>query len=217
MDSFLEFKRNLIATIKDEDGAQAFRELLQPLIPDNRKEIAALIDIVKTQNVKIQTLETEVERLKQHSLNKTILISGLVEDPEKTTEAIVTKLCKDSLGVNLHPVDIDGIYRMTRRRNNQETADPIPPVIQLTLTTTRKKIEIMKNKKKLKGVEERRIYINERLTQRQSEIFAWARSEVKAKQVNAAWTREGTVFIKKTSTATPEIVKEKPIKSKNIE
>lgn len=203
--SFNEFKRNLIDTLKDEEGAAAFRDLLQPIIPDNTKEIAALLDLVKTQKTKIDILENEVEILKQQSLHKSLLISGVNEETNKSTEEVVAKLCRE-IGVNLHPIDCDGAFRIYRRDKNNTVDNPnkTPPMIQINLTTNRKKTEIMQNKKKLKNLQGQPIYINEKLTPKQGEIFAWTRRMVKTGKLNSTWSRDGKVFVKRKAEGRPE-------------
>jgi hypothetical protein len=53
------------------------------------------------------------------------------------------KLCNDQLKVHLHPFDLDFVTRLKKRDNKQH------PDVMLTLTTQKKKEEILKAKKKL--------------------------------------------------------------------
>jgi len=212
MSSFNEFKANMIGTIKDEEGAKAFRELMKPLITENAEQISKLVSIVKSQKAKIDYLETEVEFLKQQAVNKTMIITGVKVEENLSTLDIALKLFREKLGVSLQPADCDGIFRLANKKND---VDDAPPAIQLTLTTNRKKVEIMQNKKKLKDYAGERIYINEKLTQRQNATFAWARKMVKDKKLHAVWTREGKIFVKKKSDGRPELVTKIPAADDN--
>ena len=78
----------------------------------------------------------------------------------------------------------------------------------MTLTTTKKKVEIMREKKKLRQLDHQ-MYINEHLTPTQAEIFAHARSMVKKKQLTATWTRDGRVFVKVRDRDQPKLIKTK--------
>ncbi len=194
--SLVDFKRNLIASIRDPEGAEAFRDMLQPIIPDNTNEIRELLGLVKKQRTQIASLEEEVEYLKQQATNKSIIITGVREIEDKSTEDIAIKLCKEVLGVNLHPHDCDGIFRLGQNKNKATGRSKAPATIQINLTTNRKKTEIMMNKKKLKNLEGEKIFINEMLTKRQNEIFYWARNQVREKKIAATWSRDGKIYIK---------------------
>ncbi len=152
------------------------------------------------QKKQITTLEREVETLKQESRNKTIVINGLKEDKEKDPSDQIMTLCKDKLNVNLHPHDIDTSFIVPSRK------DPRQKSIYITLTTGRKKVEIMKVKKNLRNIPGERIYINEHLTLKQGEIFAKARELVRKKKITAAWTRDGKVFIKTEERGQPKLI-----------
>jgi hypothetical protein len=110
------------------------------------------------------------------------------------------KLCNDQLKVHLHPFDLDFVTRLKKRDNKQH------PDVMLTLTTQKKKEEILKAKKKIKDLD-KQIYINEQLTIKQGEIFANARSLVKKNQLKASWTWRGRVFVKQHDDAAPILVK----------
>ncbi len=62
-------------------------------------------------------------------------------------------------------------------------------------------------KNKLKDIDGDKIYINEKLTPIQNEIFAWARKQVKNQKLTAAWTRDGKIYIKRKADGKPELVK----------
>ena len=90
-----------------------------------------------------------------------------------------------------------------RKNNAKQNGD-----ILLTLTTYKKKLEIVRAKKKLKDLNEQ-IYINESLTQKQGELFAAARSLVKKKSLKAAWTRDGKVYVRQKEDSPPVFIAKK--------
>jgi len=191
-----QFKRAFISTMRDEEGKAAFTDIIQPLVEEN---IGKLNKIIENQQTKIETLETELELLKMKDRNKTLIISGINDDNNTTPEDQVIQLCRDKLKINLHPMDIDDVFKLKQKRGKTS------PII-VTFTTKRKKIEIMKTKKNLRNYAKEQIYINESLTPNKAVLFANARTLVKNKAITSAWTRDGHVFIKKTPTDTPCLV-----------
>ena len=205
--NFETFRRFFIDTMKDSEGSEVFRTVmmpaLKPLIAENTAHIATLVTTIKKQEEKIDGLENEIETLKQHARKKTLMISGLNSTQDQSVEQDVMKLCKDKLQINLHPIDVDSIVRLTRKNNAKQNGD-----ILLTLTTYKKKLEIVRAKKKLKDLNEQ-IYINESLTQKQGELFAAARSLVKKKSLKAAWTRDGKVYVRQKEDSPPVFIAKK--------
>ena len=193
-----QFKGFFINTLKDPEGADAMRLVMKPLIEENTQNIANLIKIVKSQQDQIVTLTCEIDELKQQARNKILVISGVHEQQNENTETTVIELCK-AIKVNLHPVDIDGVIRVGEETENK------PRLIMLTVTTQKKKIQIMKEKKNLKKLD-RQIYINESLTVKQSELFADSRKAFREKKIHATWTRDGRVYVKVKEQDNPKFI-----------
>ncbi len=132
------FKAFFIETMKDEAGAEAMRSVMKPLVEANATNIDKLITLCSKQHQQIQKLEQEVDELQQQARNKTLMISGLAEDID--AEKAVIDICK-KISVNLHPEHIDSVMRVGKKDDNR------PRNIMLTVTTHRKKIPILKEKK----------------------------------------------------------------------
>ena len=177
--------------LKDEETTKQMKEILGPQISENTANIAGLIKVIKNQNDKIEKLESEVEYLKQQTRKKSLIVSGLDLQKDDDLEQSLMKLCKEKLKINLHPMDVDSVSKLRKRTGNNDRK----PDILLTLTTHKKKIEIMREKKKLKQLDSV-VYINEHLTPSQGEIFAEARARLKKKTLCATWTRDGLTFVK---------------------
>ncbi len=159
MDKFLSnFKQIFINTMREPEAQDALREVMKPLSEANTENIAKLTDIVEVQKNEIKTLKMEIEELRIREKQKSLIISGMKKDDTKSVTDQVISLCKDNMQVNLHPDDIDDIFR---GKTNTKTKDT--PII-IKLTTQRKKVEIMKSKKALKNLPDSKIFINECLT-----------------------------------------------------
>ena len=144
------------------------------------------MNTVKKQQQMSDVLENGVEIMKQLK-RKTLIITGLKVNENEDTEQAAMRLMKDKLKVNLHPMDIHSLYSAKKK-----TADSTPDVV-ITLTTTSKKIEVMRSKKNLRHHDDK-IYINEQLTQRQGELYASTRSLAKRTLIHTTWTRDGEVL-----------------------
>lgn len=192
-----QFKAAFLATMRDDEGKAVFINIIQPVVEDNMGKLAK---IITQQQTKIDSLEKEIDVLMMKDRVKTLVITGIKEDKDKSPAEQVIQLCKEKLQFHIHPVDIDDIYRIKQRTPTK------PPTIILTLTTKRKKVELMKVKKGLKNSTGEQIYINESLTPKKSELFARARSLVKEKKMFNAWTRDGHIYMKKNSADNPRLI-----------
>ena len=145
---FSTFRRYFIDLTADEEAATGFAKMMlpaiEPLIKQNSQHIKTLVNTVKKQQQTIDALENEVEIMKQQLKRKTLIITGLKVNENEDTEQAAMRLMKDKLKVNLHPMDIDSLYSARKKM-----ADSTPDVV-ITLTTTRKKIEVMRSKKNLR-------------------------------------------------------------------
>ncbi len=190
--------------MNDVEGKAALhvRECMKPLVEENTVNIAKLTEVVTKQKIQITNLERELEALKQEARNKTIVIDGLKQTDDKTPSDQIMQLCKDKLQVNLHPHDIDRVFSVPTKK------DPRKKLYYVTLTTYRKKEEIMMVKKNLKQNDEK-IFINENLTPKQGVTFFMARKLVKEKKLVATWTRDGKVYVKKDENSQSKIIVDK--------
>ena len=90
------FRQFLVRSMTDEEGKKAYTEIMKLLISENTQNIASLITVVKKQQEKIDTLESEVEFLKQHTRRKSLIVSGLKCENDESPEQSVMRLCKDN-------------------------------------------------------------------------------------------------------------------------
>ena len=77
-----QFSTFLISALTNDEGAAAFRKALKPLIDEQTTQtqqvLKALTEKVESQEERIQNMECEVDLLKQHGRNKTLVITGIV-------------------------------------------------------------------------------------------------------------------------------------------
>lgn len=103
----------------------------------------------KKLQIKVENLEKKVEYLERDRKTNNIIIHGLKEDENSTFELIrnVKECFLQELEINLDDWEVNKIYRIG---NTIKKGKPRPTL--LSLVSGWKKNEIMRNKKKLKGI-----------------------------------------------------------------
>lgn len=93
-------------------------------------------------------LREEIEQLKNEMKVKNIVITGVPESngSEENLEGIVREIVEKQVGVELRTEDVDGVNRLGRIKSNGR----MRPVL-LKVSNKRKKTEIMRNRKNLRG------------------------------------------------------------------
>lgn len=121
-----------------------------------------LEDIDKRYNQEMETVKAElasqkkiIEKLDSQLRKKNIIIVGMEVVNERNLENMVIKLVTSKLQIDLDESDIDEC-----RKINKDSKGPI----LISLTSTKKKNEIMKAKGKLKEFKTEKIYINNDLS-----------------------------------------------------
>lgn len=153
-------------------------ELLEKSLGDLRARIV--------QNcAKLQKLETKLDDINQSSLLTKVIVSGIdspARDLPHLGEKVLARL-NSEMGLNLDKSVVKGARRLGG-------ASEIKTPIELTFFTEASAVEILRNRKNLKGT---RIYVNEALTRERQEIYKLARNKFELKNV---WTLRGVVYVK---------------------
>ncbi|KAJ2940572.1 hypothetical protein O0L34_g6512 [Tuta absoluta] len=104
-------------------------------------ELDDILKQLKECQTKIETLEEKVTSLEREKRNHNLVFHGIPETSGEKAETIM-EIVKNDLKVNIKIEDIDTVRKMGRN-------DKAPLIIRLT--SLKKKQEILRNKKKLKG------------------------------------------------------------------
>ena len=132
--------------------------------------------------------------------------STVTEDTDShlSVENDVIKFCRNELHVNIDHSDISSAYRA-----KAGPKDNVRPVI-VRFATRRAREMIYRAKKCLKHSQiTPKVYISEQLTKSASALFYEARLRLKDKRVLSAWTQNGHVLVKFTTSVTekPTVIK----------
>lgn len=166
-----------------------------------------LTDENKQLKNQVNKVNSELDRINQQALNSNIEIAGVPsEDLEDTTE-IATKLI-DHLGFS----DKRIIKSAYRKRGKANTAGlPQPIIVTITDKGKRDQILVARRNKEIKSdivlpncssANNRPVYINEHLTERNKYLLARAKELKRNNKVSAAFVRNGFVIIKSNSDTT---------------
>lgn len=162
---------------------EKIEEKLQPLKSENKN--------LKT---KIEKLEEEIEYLKREKKNKNIIIFGLKEDEESTTQILnkIKKAFKDDLGIKMEDGEVNKVYRLGKINKEDK-----PRPILLSLVSTWKKSEIMKNKKNLKDLYVKDDFSKEVMEKRKELL---PQLEEERRKGNIAYLKHDKLIIKEKTT-----------------
>ena len=140
--------------------------------------IATLQNELKSASMKAEDLEKKIDRQELYSRRNCILIHGLKEEQNESTDDRVLELFREELNEDILLVDLDRTHRIRKKRHSSRK--PRPVIVKFALYNIREKV--FKSKKKLKG---KNFSITENLTGYRMNILNEAREKFGFKNV---WT-----------------------------
>ncbi|KAI8486039.1 hypothetical protein Bbelb_361390 [Branchiostoma belcheri] len=141
------------------------------------------------------TLQTKVNNLEQYSRRNCAIISGIPETPgERSTDNPVLSVANDTLKCD-PPLNINDIDRSHRLGKPRGDGKPRPIIVKFC--SYRSKAALMRAKTSGRAaLKENGIFVNENLTKANMDLLKDARSLVKMKLLNQAWSYDGKIFVK---------------------
>ncbi|XP_019646052.1 PREDICTED: uncharacterized protein LOC109486636 [Branchiostoma belcheri] len=141
------------------------------------------------------TLQTKVNNLEQYSRRNCVIISGIPETPgERSTDNPVLSVANDTLKCD-PPFNINDIDRSHRLGKPRGDGKPRPIIVKFC--SYRSKAALMRAKTSGRAaLKENGIFVNENLTKANMDLLKDARSLVKMKLLNQAWSYDGKIFVK---------------------
>lgn len=203
-------------TMKAEIGSsQKWRDELRVDLKSVHKKVSGLesrITIIEQQgNSKVTELANTVRQLEQAALSLDTVIKGVVE-VEKNDDDLRSMLSVLFNTINCGQLldDIVAVRRLGRISTDNEPAVRKPRSILVTFKSTESKIKLLTAKKKVKitcadilmngtpiADKKKEIFIDERLSKVNSDLFYEARQAKSAGFWKYAWVRGGNVYVKK--------------------
>lgn len=161
---------------------------------------------------KVLLLETKFDTWEQKEKANNLIIVGIPKQTESNTTKI-TKRIFESMQIVISEGDIKESYRI----NKQEDS-----MILVKFEKNGKKREIFRRVKEMKGLtvkkcglegKDQKIYLNDDMTTIKRKLFQRARDLQREKGYKAAYTRNGSVFVKKKEGDVPiKIISEEDLR-----
>lgn len=188
-------------------------------IKSKQIELESTVNVLSLENTllknKIETINCELDRFKQHSINTNLEIVGVpVSDNEDPTQ-IATSIFAH-LG-NTNPQSIKYAYRKKSKKNRAEA-----PSIIVATDNKGTRDQILKRKRKetlnisILGItnpqttqecqQKRLIYVNEHLTDHNKYLLKRAKDLRRSGIVFGAWVRNGYIVVKKEVDSEEQII-----------
>ena len=109
-----------------------------------------MLDIIKKQEEKIQSVEDQLERQEEYSRRNCLVLHGIPETMGENTDEVMKELLREKLDFKLYDGDIDRSHRLTPKYNNakfQERTYPKPIIIKFTSHNVKHDVYSMKKNK----------------------------------------------------------------------
>lgn len=172
-----------IANLVTEAVTAAVAELSAAL-KKNNEIIEGLKTALNDRDKKIERLEEHIDDLEQYQRRQCIRIFGMTEEENENTDEIAIEVA-EKVGVKVELTDIDRSHRVGR---GQENGRPRPIIVKFV--SYRKRSEVFRNKRNLKGSG---ITIREDLTRARYHLL---REAINKYGVTNVWTQDGTIIVK---------------------
>ena len=155
--------------------------------------------------VKVLKLEDAVDTAEQYSRRNCLRISGVREQPNESTDDIVTSIAS-AIDVDIDIRDIDRSHRLGRTSTQDRPRDK-PRDIIVKFSTYRARSRFYKARTLTKSRGYMGVFVNEDLTKSRSKLLYEARRRVKSNQLKSAWSTDGTILIKSTNVNGDDVVR----------
>lgn len=168
----------------------------------------------------VNQLQAQLNSQAQSLLANEVEISGVTEINNENLHHLVL-VAAAKVGVEVSESDLDGIRRAGPRRTSADVSKdgrpPLPRPVVVRFTRKAKRNEFLKaakarrslnNKDLVDGGPEMKIFVNERLTTENRQLFRETRFTARQAGIKHVWTTNGIIYIRLQEGAAP-----KPIKS----
>lgn len=197
---------DLVGALKAALKDAAFLEALSDAVTGKLKsEISTLKRELVVRDEKIAALEDKIEDLEQYQRRNNVRISGIPENKDENTDAIIEKVA-EAIGCVLPEGAIDRSHRVGRPG---ATTGPRPLLVKFVsykskrgLMSCRKNLKSKSGAQILPGLKwsGEKVFLNDDLTAVRAKVAKAARDLKKQQRVDETWVWDGVVFVKRRDT-----------------
>ena len=152
-----------------------------------KKEINNLNQSTSRHNDQLSGIDLKLNAEEQYSRRNCLRLFGCPEENKENTDTIVLEVVRETLQIELSIEDIERSHRVGQKKETSQRGAR-PRGIIVKLKSYRKREEIIKNRRKLKGT---KIVIVEDLTAKNQALLNEARKHSK---VETAWSKDGRII-----------------------
>lgn len=210
--SELHLLRQELAEVKEQNREiknqmTTLSDNLSKAVQEHSNKIQNAEREIVTLRASVGLLQQQIASRDQDNLRNDLEIVGVAEQNSESLQQIVL-VTSQKLGIPLSESDIDDVFRVgpkgsKLRKSSSTTVLPRPIVVRLL--RRRKADELLKaakNKRSLTSVDivdgqPTPLYINERLTKENRQLFRQARIRTKEYKFRYCWVRSGNIFVRK--------------------
>ena len=187
---------------------------LEQHLTDTKANLAAVQDELQLTKTKVSDMEDRLEAMETYSRRNCLLINGVPELPEESTDDLVLQLAR-AAGVTLTLDDLDRSHRLGRRSGSVDR----PRAIIVKLLSYNKRRQFYEARRELSAhrvgehpvitrhvLEE--VYIAEFLTSKSQRLLYICRQLKKSGRLWAAYTTNGVVKVKTTENQPARVIRD---------
>ena len=203
---FLNTLRNIETQVRDLFKQNEESQTSQIKVTESLNELSKKFDELETEikkkDNKIQELESrvetleeekeslakEVDDLEQYSRRNCLVLHGIKESKDESTDQLAVQMFSEELAVDVKVEDLDRSHRLGKPREDNK---PRPIIVKFARYAVRS--NVFSNKKKLKG---KNLLITESLTVYRMKLLDEARMKYGVRNV---WTFDGRVMCRENN------------------
>ena len=203
----LPMMQKMVKTAVKEANSELNKQVkqLDTEVKGLKKENERLTDENNDMRDRLSKIEYENDSLEQYSRRNSVRISGYPESFGESTDYIVLSIARE-LDVEIIKSDIDRLHRVVKpipqpqRPGRSSTQDkPRPRDILVKFATYNARQQLYDMRKNLRNSENetmKKLFINEDLTKKRSQLLYDARCLFRVEKLTAAYSLDGRLFVR---------------------
>ena len=135
-------------------------------------------------------LKDRLDAAEQYSRRNCLLIHGVPETDNETTDEKVEAFCHNKLNTKLSDFDVDRSHRLRRHKNQHQGNYPTPIIVKFVQYNL--KAYVYSQKRLLQGSD---FLLTESVTSKRMGFIQMLKKLRKVKKVNSYWTLDGRIYL----------------------
>lgn len=203
----LELKSALNANQRETEKLQSQLTKAEKANDTLRNELNHTRIKLKDQIEETYKLDEKYDHLEQYSRKNSLEILGVPEGAYTSTDEVVIRI-GEAINIDIKPEDIEISHKLKRKSTKLVIVKFVSHKVKSLLYKARTKLKNVKTSDifpsdAFSSREDRRIFINENLTNYRRELFWKANKMKKDNMITNTWTMDGKIFVKTSPSGAP--------------